>query len=945
MRSVTYLEIDLPDFEIGLNDVLLQFEGADASTTFTDDSARVWTARGNAQIDTAQFKFGASSGYFDGAGDYIDTPDDDTMEFGSEDFTIDFWFRCSVVSGNAAGIIGKGASTMIATPAGGSFLIRKNTSNQIEANFMFGSTLETLNSTTLFTNAVNTGWHHVALVRKGTTIYMFIDGVLEDSEAVSGSINNVTNLLTVGRDGDVTNYWFGHIDELRIKVGHARWSNNFTPPTRAIGSADTTLRFAMDTNYLPAEIEAIPSLTDISFTPAMVSIGGDLGQRATLSATFKDHKHIFYADDYENGTFWGKFRARYGNRLRGSNVRWIVGLDDEAFADMETRHFVIESMEGPFPNATFSLVAKDVLKFADNDRALAPVPSNGILNTTMTTSTTSITLSPTGIGNLEYPASGHINIGGQEIVSFTRSGDNLTVTRAQKNTVAVAHDQGERMQLVLTFTGVDPAEIIETLLVDYAGVDPDYIDIDEWLNETETFFQRVFTTDIAEPTGVATLVSEIIEQAALILWWDDVQLKLRLKVIRPIVSSTTLDESTMLAGSFAIQEQPNLRLSQVFTYFNMKNPIKGVSDVDNFKSAVLTVDLDAEDAYGASIKTIYSRWISSGGRDAAERINDILLARFKDAPRKFSFDLFRYGGVSPSISEGYNIENWTLQDEMGDRVSAPAQVNRINVLPDRLQIEAQEMLYTSVILDDPYDRTIVIDADQNNVNLRTLHDSLYTAPDGVTATTITCIIESGVTVGSELPTDGSTPQVSFNVGTWPAATTLFLIINGEIIGHGGNGGQGGDAVFGNGRAGKQGGTAIYTRKAISIENNNAIRGGGGGGGGGCGVSNGAGGGGGGGTGWNPGNGGIIGTGGNPAVVATAGAQGLPLGTGLGGNDARGDTPIDGQGGAGGTYGTAGSNGQRSGTTGGTGGAAGVAIDGVSYVTMSGAGVEQGSQIN
>ena len=41
MRSVTYLEIDLPDFEIGLNDVLLQFEGADASTTFTDDSARV----------------------------------------------------------------------------------------------------------------------------------------------------------------------------------------------------------------------------------------------------------------------------------------------------------------------------------------------------------------------------------------------------------------------------------------------------------------------------------------------------------------------------------------------------------------------------------------------------------------------------------------------------------------------------------------------------------------------------------------------------------------------------------------------------------------------------------------------------------------------------------------------------------------------------------------
>src|SRR5262245_47256258 len=50
--------------------VLLHFNGTDASTTITDDnsggSAHTWTAAGNAQIDTADYKFGAASGLFDG---------------------------------------------------------------------------------------------------------------------------------------------------------------------------------------------------------------------------------------------------------------------------------------------------------------------------------------------------------------------------------------------------------------------------------------------------------------------------------------------------------------------------------------------------------------------------------------------------------------------------------------------------------------------------------------------------------------------------------------------------------------------------------------------------------------------------------------------------------------------------------------------------------------
>ena len=46
--------------------LLLHCNGTDGSTTFTDEIGKTVTANGNAQIDTAQSKFGGASGLFDG---------------------------------------------------------------------------------------------------------------------------------------------------------------------------------------------------------------------------------------------------------------------------------------------------------------------------------------------------------------------------------------------------------------------------------------------------------------------------------------------------------------------------------------------------------------------------------------------------------------------------------------------------------------------------------------------------------------------------------------------------------------------------------------------------------------------------------------------------------------------------------------------------------------
>src|SRR3990167_8969973 len=82
--------------------LLLHGDGSDASTTITDEIGKTVTAVGNAQLDTAQKKFGTASILLDGTGDYATVPDSDDWNFGAGDFTIDFWVRFNGVAESEA---------------------------------------------------------------------------------------------------------------------------------------------------------------------------------------------------------------------------------------------------------------------------------------------------------------------------------------------------------------------------------------------------------------------------------------------------------------------------------------------------------------------------------------------------------------------------------------------------------------------------------------------------------------------------------------------------------------------------------------------------------------------------------------------------------------------------------------------------------------------------
>lgn len=704
-------------------------------------------------------------------------------------------------------------------------------------------------------------------------------------------------------------------------------------PVRASFQPTTvTLRFAQGTSYLvESGIDAIACIEDISFTAGTISLGEDLGTRSSLRVTMSDFpwsdtgegfdKYLDERsyDPYKQGTFWGKFRARHPS-LRGRAIRVIRGTLGQPLEEMETRHYVVESIDGPGRDGKYSVVAKDALKLLDGDRAQAPKMSNGYLLADINDSVTSATLGPSGIGNLEYPASGFAALGGKEIVAFTRSGDTLTLTRAQYSTLAVEHKATDRVQVCITYTSANIGDIINDLMVNYAAVPPEYITLSDWTVETTSFLGTLYTAVIAEPTAVETLIKELVRQGALAIWWDDINRQIRLRVLRQIDTSAALfDEDVFMEGTFAISDQPTKRLSQVWTYFAQIDPLRNVDDTDNFRSCVVVADLEKEGDYGApAIEKIYSRWIPGGGRAIAQRIGQILVGRFGTPPRKFKFETFRDSPYVPVAGIGCRVSWPTLQDPSGARAIIPAQINRLDPQSAKYVVEAEEFNFIGTPAGDP---AIIFDVSRTDVNVRSIFDLFYPTPES--GDDIYIIVESGVIIGSS---SISTPAMT--IGTWPAGVNLHLVVRGHIQGAGGRGGQGAKSPGGNADNGQAGGLALYTRFAIEVENTGGIWGGGGGGGGGGteSVSD-YGGGGGGGAGY------LVGPAGSGGGISQGGDPGTPTAGGWG----------SGNGGRGGGPGLSGQNGFGSG--GDTGGAAGGAIDGVSYITFETTGDIRGSQVN
>ena len=97
-------------------------------------------------------------------------------------------------------------------------------------------------------------------------------------------------------------------------------------------------------------------------------------------------------------------------------------------------------------------------------------------------------------------------------MAFTRSGDTLTLTRAQKEQQQVHTNKATQCSCVIRVVGQKTQNIVYDLLVNYAFVDPSFIDKSAWDAEQVGYLPRLYNTLVTTPTGVSKLLTELTEQ-------------------------------------------------------------------------------------------------------------------------------------------------------------------------------------------------------------------------------------------------------------------------------------------------------------------------------------------------------------------------------------------------------------------------------------------------
>ena len=191
--------------------------------------------------DTRPYNFnpytpGYYSNYFDGSGDRITAPASSNFSF-SGDFTMEGWMNFNNISSGSPQVlfsIKSGATE---------FDLRWFTTRwQMSLNAGSGTDFGT-------TAPVNNVWVHVAAVRSGSSIKLYINGVSTGVTITSSSILGQTNqVFCIGGSASASNQFAGYISNVRIINGTALYLSNFTPPTSPLTAITNTVLLTCQNN-------------------------------------------------------------------------------------------------------------------------------------------------------------------------------------------------------------------------------------------------------------------------------------------------------------------------------------------------------------------------------------------------------------------------------------------------------------------------------------------------------------------------------------------------------------------------------------------------------------------------------------------------------------------------------------------------------------------------
>ncbi len=567
---------------------------------------------------------------------------------------------------------------------------------------------------------------------------------------------------------------------------------------------------------------AIPSIEKISMRPQQLAPGLNMGVRESVTITFQDHKwdgefvDKYRAERYvwQLSTFWRRWAAIWPNLkgMKGRVLRGDLGAPDAA---KRINHYVVDSTSGPDANGTYTITLKDPLFLLDGETSVVPLPSKGVLAGDITDTATTLTLLPSGIG-AGYPTPGVASIG-DELVRYSISGDTVTlIERGYRGSKKGEHKTGETFQWAYVFSSYNAAFIIAELINSWTPVENTWIDQAVWEAEMLEFWPYLYGRILAKPMPVKKHINNLILEAGLVFFSDTAAKKIRLRSLRDQAPELFINDGNIIAGTFNGSPDYDARRDRVYYYYAQKNPLEKQDDLKNYQAILSTVTTDPianlEDLPPA-ISTIYSEWVPLGAQDAAAAVSDKILQRYSRPPRKCSFKLPYW--MHPQLGSVLELDTRYFVDAEGKNKTGKFLITQLEREDDTYSVGCEEITLSKTT--GGTSRTVYIDADIMDADLKAMHDSLFTAASP--GNTITYAIRNGAILG------GTTRLTGFAAGI----NVVIDFIDGRMQGRGGRGAY--ITRFGVGETydpPAAGGIAFYTNIPVTL-NNPKIWGGGGGG--------------------------------------------------------------------------------------------------------------------
>lgn len=179
---------------------------------FLDAASNTTLTNTGVTVNTTTKKFGTGSLYFNSSA-YFTIP---TLNL-TLDFTIECWMYKSYNS----------SFSIFLSPANGGGDPWFGFNGDQTVYFGSGANQITMAS------SINNAWTHMAYVRTGTSIKVYVNG--NDITTTAYTLAGTVSISVIGAYTSTGTYGFsGYIDDLRVTSGLARYTTNFTPPTSAL---------------------------------------------------------------------------------------------------------------------------------------------------------------------------------------------------------------------------------------------------------------------------------------------------------------------------------------------------------------------------------------------------------------------------------------------------------------------------------------------------------------------------------------------------------------------------------------------------------------------------------------------------------------------------------------------------------------------------------------